>query len=183
MDLSEDKKKSLIRTTLIVLILFCSLLLLSRDLFCHCEEFLFWVSDPNSSHTSQHLFDPYSFSHFQHGLIFFFLLYWMKIPRIEWAVLIESLWEFAENTPMVINRYRTATIALGYTGDSITNSMFDVFCCACGFYVARRIPWKYTLAIYLFIEVFMLFVYRDSLILNVIMLLFPLDIIKEWQQA
>lgn len=182
MKLSFDSRQSILRSAVILIILFFSLVALSREFFCECGEFLFWVADPNSPHTSQHLFDPYSFSHFQHGLVFFLILGALKIPKIEWAILIESLWEFAENTPLVINRYRTATIALGYTGDSITNSIFDVLCCAAGFYLAKKINWKFSLVIYLVIEIGMLIAYKDSLILNVIMLLIPLDVIKEWQQ-
>jgi hypothetical protein len=144
---------------------------------------LLWVDDPNSPHTSQHIFDPYSMSHFQHGLVFFFLFSLVARPKLELAVLLESIWEYAENTPTVINRYRTATIALGYVGDSITNSVADVLCCVIGFWVARTINWRLSLAVYLLVEIFMLVAYRDSLILNVIMLLYPLDSIKAWQKA
>lgn len=144
---------------------------------------MFWVGDIASSHTSQHLLDPYSFSHIQHGLLFAALLCWAKKPYLEIALLIEAGWEILENTPLIIDRYRAATASLNYYGDSILNSMGDLLSCAMGFYVAMRVPRSVSISLFIAIETVMVIVLRDSLLLNVIMLLYPLEAIKEWQMG
>lgn len=154
---------------------------MNRLIWCTCATPQFWIGDSASSHTSQHLFDPYSFSHFQHGIFFFALLTLIKRPFLSVALILEVLWEVLENTPYVIERYRTDTIALSYTGDSIINSLGDLFACYLGFLAASKLPWKFSLAVYLAIELIMLILIRDSLTLNVIMLLYPLESIKNWQ--
>ncbi|WP_428308854.1 DUF2585 family protein [Lacipirellula sp.] len=157
-----------------------------RVWFCECNRLLFWVGDANSSHTSQHLLDPYSFTHFQHGLIFYWALAWL-VPRWSWqgrlvaATMIEALWEIVENSEFVINRYREATAALGYTGDSVVNSLGDLLSCVIGFAIAGRIGWRWTLALFVGIEAGLLLWIRDSLLLNVLMLFRPVEAIKNWQ--
>lgn len=136
--------------------------------------------------TSQHLLDPYTTSHFLHGLLFFWLLLlvrrWVTLPwRFVLAILLEVGWELLENSPVVIDRYRTATAALGYSGDSIVNSVSDVLACAAGFWVAERVRWTWLLVLLCVIELLMLAVYRDNLTLNVIMLLWPSPGIRAWQ--
>jgi hypothetical protein len=86
-----------------------------------------------------------------------------------------------ENTPMVIDRYRTATAALGYTGDSVLNSVFDILMMVVGFIVARKLPWWGTVALVIVLELIPLFVIRDNLTLNVWMLLAPDPRIAAWQ--
>ena len=51
---------------------------------------------------------------------------WPVERRFLIALLIEASWEVIENTPMVIDRYRATTAALGYTGDSVINSLSDI---------------------------------------------------------
>ena len=97
------------------------------------------------------------------------------------AVIVEAAWEIAENTPMVINRYREATISLGYTGDSIVNSASDIGWMTLGFLVALRLPWWASVALGLFLELLALAVIRDNLTLNVLMLLWPIDAVASWQ--
>ena len=63
------------------------------------------------------------------------------------AVAIEAAWEVLENSPLIIDRYREATIALGYTGDSIVNSVADIAWMALGFAFARRAPVWVTVAV------------------------------------
>jgi hypothetical protein len=97
------------------------------------------------------------------------------------AAAIEIAWEMMENSPVVINRYRTATMALGYEGDSILNSMGDVLSFVIGFYVARRAGLWWSIAIFLAVDLSMLWWIRDNLALNVLMLLWPIDAIRKWQ--
>jgi hypothetical protein len=157
-----------------------------RVWFCECRTLLFWIADAYSSHTSQHLLDPYSLTHLQHGLIFYWALLWLA-PRASWqtrlvaATAIEAAWEIVENSEFVINRYRDATAALGYTGDSVINSLGDLLACVLGFAIAGKIGWRWTLALFIGIEAGLVLWIRDSLLLNVLMLFYPLEAVKDWQ--
>ena len=97
------------------------------------------------------------------------------------ALLIEAAWEIAENTPMVIDRYREATIALGYNGDSILNSLSDIMMMAIGFLAARRLPVWASIAVVAALEIVPLIAIRDNLTLNIWMLVAPSDAIRTWQ--
>lgn len=66
--------------------------------------------------------------------------------RVAVALTIESAWETYENTDTVIDRYRAATIALGYYGDSVMNSVADILSCLLGFVMARRLAWWWTVS-------------------------------------
>lgn len=156
--------------------------------WCSCGSPVPWSWDTWSLHNSQHILDAYSFSHMQHGLVFFGVLALLgdraSIGTKLWAALgFEAAWEVLENTPMVIERYREATISLDYFGDSVANSMSDLAACWLGFEIARRLPWWGTVLLFVVVELAMLWAIHDSLILNVIMLLYPLDAIREWQAA
>jgi len=138
------------------------------------------------SGNSQHLFDWYTPSHIIHGFLFYFfgwLLFRRASPglRLTLAVAIEAAWEMLENSPIIIDRYREATTALGYTGDTVINSMSDVAAMAFGFAVARRIPWWATVAIAIGFELLTLAIIRDNLTLNVLMLVHPVEAVKQWQ--
>jgi hypothetical protein len=84
---------------------------------------------------------------------------------------------------MVIDRYRHATAALGYTGDSVINSVSDILMMVLGFLAARRLPLWASIALLLAIELAPLYVIRDNLTLNVWMLLWPDKAIAAWQAA
>ena len=165
---------------LVVLIM----LAMGRPPICTCGTVELWGEvGPKQS---QMLADWYSPSHIVHGFIFYALLslLWSKGPieqRFLAALLIEAAWEIAENTPMVIDRYREATIALGYSGDSILNSASDVAMMAIGFLAARKLPVWASVAIVLALELVPLIVIRDNLTLNVWMLLAPNETLKLWQ--
>jgi hypothetical protein len=140
----------------------------------------------NSSENSQHLTDWYTFSHVLHGFIFYALLWWLKpewsfAERFLAAVAIESGWEILENTPLIINRYRAATISLDYYGDSIVNSLSDIAAMALGFTLASILPVAATIAIALVFEAGTAYVIRDNLTLNVLMLIHPIEAVKAWQ--
>jgi hypothetical protein len=154
--------------------------------WCTCGHFLVWNGDAWGSETSQHLFDPYTFTHIAHGLAFCGLLL-LTVPRLRlawrfWlAVLIESAWEVLENTNFVIQRYREATAALGYMGDSVINSLGDVVACGLGFWLAHKLGWRRSIITFVVIEIVLLISIRDSLILNIIMLLYPSEALRTWQ--
>lgn len=169
-----------------LLVMLIGLKLEQRALFCGCGDWSPWISDVDSRHCSQHMFDAYTFSHVQHGVLFFAGL-WLLRDRIsrEWrlwvALFLEAAWEVFENSAFVIHRYRTATIALGYEGDSITNSLCDTLACVAGYWLASRITWKWSVAFFIAVELVLLTAIRDSLVLNVVMLVYPLEAIKQWQ--
>jgi len=157
-----------------------------RMWWCPAGDLSPWAFDVWSQHNSQHLIDPYSFTHILHGVLEFWILglIFRRIPlawRLFMAVLIEGSWEIAENTNYVINRYREATISLDYFGDSIINSMSDIFCCATGFAIASRLRFWRSLALFLATEAVLIVWIRDSLLLNVVMLIYPIEAIKQWQ--
>jgi hypothetical protein len=148
----------------------------------------FWEGDIWSSEQSQRFADPYTFSHTIHGMAFYAFLWLVarRAPvgrRFIGAILLESAWEVLENSPIIIERYREATIALGYVGDSVFNSVSDIFFAALGFLFAWRArPWI-TVAVIVAMEVGTLFWMRDNLTLNIVMLIHPIDAIQDWQMA
>jgi hypothetical protein len=140
----------------------------------------------NSTHNSQHLFDAYSLSHMLHGLLFFGGLWFFRgklslNARAVVATMIEIGWELLENSPVVIERYRKATVSLGYTGDAILNSICDVASFVLGFYLARKLGLWRSVALFVAVELLMLLIMRDNLALNVLMLLWPIDAVRRWQ--
>ena len=156
--------------------------------WCKCGQPFLWVDDAWTSHNSQHLLDPYSFTHVLHGLVFYGVLAWWlprwSLPWRMWlAIAVEAAWELIENTEFVIQRYREATAALGYAGDTIANVLGDILTCSLGFVLARYLGFRWSAALFVLTEVVLLIWIRDSLLLNVVMLLYPLDAIKVWQQA
>jgi hypothetical protein len=172
---------SLILAALFIAILFA----MGRIWWCECG-FGLWTSDANGEATSQHLADPYTFTHVLHGIIFYWALgLWSKTAplhrRFLLSLVIEVVWEILENSPPVIERYREATAALGYYGDSILNAMGDLIACACGFYLAARLPARIVVVVAVIEEIVLLLAIRDNLTLNIIMLLFPIESIKQWQ--
>ena len=153
---------------------------------CECGYVKLWEGGVNSSGNSQHLSDWYTPSHIIHGFLFYWFawLLFRRAPltaRFSFAVLVEAAWEVLENTPMVIDRYRTATMALGYTRDSILNSAMDTVFMALGFLAAARLPVWVTVAIAIGFELMTGWIIRDNLALNVLMLVWPVDAIREWQ--
>jgi hypothetical protein len=153
-----------------------------------CQQHDYWPISikVNSPHNSQHIFDAYSLSHVLHGIIFFGFLWLFRkrlrlVVRAAIAAAIEIGWELLENSPIIITRYRTATMSLGYTGDSIINSLGDIFSFVVGFYIARKLGLWWSIAIFVAVEMLMLLLMRDNLTLNVLMLLWPIDAVRKWQ--
>ena len=162
------------------------LLLMGRIPICECGTVKLWHGETMSSENSQHLSDWYSPSHVIHGFVFYGIL-WLFARRqsvglrLVVATIIESAWEIVENTDWIINRYREATISLDYYGDSVINSTFDILFMVFGFALAARLPVWVTVAAALVFELFVGYMIRDNLTLNVIMLLWPLQSIRDWQ--
>lgn len=171
---------------LIVAVAAAAELAMGRHPICTCGSIELWVGARDSPKTSQMLLDWYSLSHVVHGLLFYAAL-WLVARRlpVEWrflaAVIIESAWEIVENTPLVIDRYRAATAALGYSGDSIVNSMSDIAMMAVGFLAARKLPLWASIVVLLCLELIPLAAIRDNLFLNVWMLLAPNAAVLAWQ--
>ena len=146
-----------------------------------------WSSDAWGTHNSQHLFDPYSFTHILHGLSYYGLLYLIFRRKISlaWllfiAVLAESTWEILENSNAVIEHYRATTISLQYFGDSVANSFGDILCCIAGFFIAHKLAFWRSLALFVLTEIVLIFWIHDSLLINIIMLIYPIEAIKTWQ--
>lgn len=161
-------------------------LAMGRHPICTCGIIELWVGTRDSPKTSQMLADWYSLSHIVHGLIFYALL-WLLFRRwpVGWrflvALIVEASWEVIENTPMVIDRYRETTAALGYSGDSVLNSMSDILMMCVGFLAARKLPVWAAIALVVVLEVVPLFVIRDNLTLNILNLLAPNHAIQAWQ--
>jgi Protein of unknown function (DUF2585) len=163
---------------------------MGRPPICACGEIKLIHLVVQSSENSQHLSDWYTPSHIIHGFLFYGAghLLRKKWPAlfpldvaVSLAIIAEGAWEILENSPIIIDRYREVTISWGYAGDSIVNSLADIFWMMLGFFIASRLPWKATLVIALIFEVFVGWMIRDNLALNVLMLTAPLESVKEWQ--
>lgn len=160
--------------------------LMGQPFWCKCGGLSPWSWDIWSSHNSQHLVDPYFFTHVLHGVVLCGLLYWLpqrvsEPSRFLTAVVLEAGWEILENSPTIIERYRAATISKDYFGDSIINSAGDLIACILGYLLARRLGFRRSIVLFLLTELILLITIRDGLILNVLMLVYPSEVIKNWQ--
>lgn len=176
----------------LVLVAIAVLFAMDRPPICTCGTVELWHGPVRSSGNSQHLTDWYSPSHFTHGLIMYGLawLLWTQLRLFggrpaPWAlpiaVLVEAAWEVAENTPAVIDRYRAVTVSFGYSGDSIVNSAADIGWMVAGFLFASRVPSWLSVATAIGFELLTLWIIRDNLTLNVVMLFWPIEAVRQWQ--
>jgi hypothetical protein len=147
-----------------------------------------WSGNINSDENSQQITDPYTFTHVVHGAVFYGVTRIVLgsqpvVVRAVVTIALESAWESYENTEQVINRYRAETIALGYYGDSVINSVFDIIACGVGFVLAWKLPARATVAWVAAVEIALALTIRDNLTLNVLMLLHPVAAIRRWQMG
>lgn len=162
------------------------LLAMGRSPLCGRGVVALWASDIFSAQASQQIADAYSFVHVLHGVIFFWVLraVWpiASVPaRLVCVTVIAVAWELVENSEVVIHRYREATISAAYTGDSVLNSTGDVLFCLIGFLIALRVGGRASAVTVLVTEAALVMWIRDGLLLNVVMLLYPVDAIRRWQ--
>jgi hypothetical protein len=170
----------------IILVSAAYLLWIGREPWCKCGYVKLWHGQVVSSENSQHISDWYTPSHIIHGFLFFGVL-WLVARRLAFgwrlviATLVECAWEIVENSDAVIERYRTVTISLDYFGDSVLNTVSDVLAMILGFWLASKLPVWATVALILVFEATTIWIIRDGLLLNILMLLYPLDWVANWQ--
>jgi hypothetical protein len=180
------RNRTAIAALLVVAVAAAILLAMGRNPICTCGSIDLWVGARDTPKTSQMLADWYSLSHIVHGLLFFALLWlvarrWSIGTRFIAALLVESAGEVIENTPLVIDRYRETAAALGYSGDSVINSVSDILMMCVGFLAARKLPVWASLLLLIVLEIVPLFVIRDNLALNILNLIAPNAAIAAWQ--
>jgi len=193
-DHNEAMKQTSVRLPFILavaatMIMIAALYAQGRVWWCKLGDYGIYVNQAwNSSHTSQHLFDPYSFTHILHGVLFFWLtgLIFSKLSG-EWrffiAIFAEAAWEVFENTNFIIEKYRENTASLDYFGDSILNSAGDLMACAAGFWIAWKLGTWRSLIFFVMVEILLLIWIQDSFLLNILMLIYPLEEVKSWQMG
>ena len=189
---TESKRAGLLQiaaTCLVLLLMIVMLRVEGRSFFCTtCGHLAFWIGDTCSSSTSQQLFDPYSYTHVLHGFLFFWLiaLLFRRLTPV-WqfwlALFLEAVWEVFENTKFVIDKYRTETAALGYTGDTVLNSLGDLACALAGFLLARQLGVRRSLIVFALVELVLILWIHDSLLLQILMLVRPVEALKSWQMC
>ena len=185
-------RRAVVATAVVCLLVLGILLAMGRPPICACGTVKLWHGVVQSAENSQHIADWYSASHVIHGLLFYFFAWvlWVRwrlfggVPAryaMPIAAAFEAFWEILENSPMIIERYRAVTVSFGYVGDSIVNSLSDIGWMVIGFLLASRLPVWVSVALALALELATLILIRDNLTLNVLMLVWPMDSVRQWQ--
>jgi hypothetical protein len=162
---------------------------MGRPWWCRAGDYAVWSGDVWSRHNSQHLVDPYTITHVLHGIALYGLLWALLRGRVgprgraALAIAVETAWEIIENTDAMIERYRTATISLDYYGDSVANSLGDIIGFVFGYLGAGVMPVWLSLLGFVAVDGLLVLWIRDSLLLNVLMLVHPIEAVKAWQMS
>jgi phosphate starvation-inducible membrane PsiE len=168
------------------------LFVMGQPMICPCGHVALWTGVINGPENSQQLSDWYTLSHIVNGVLFFWILSLItKYTRFKFtlsqrfliALGVEIGWELFENSDFIINRYRSATIAFDYYGDSIVNSISDSIAMSVGFLLAKKIRTSLIVAAIIFMELLAAFMVRDNLTLNIVMLLYPIEAVQVWQSS
>jgi hypothetical protein len=189
--LPEERNRNLAAAVAMAVIVIATAFVLrsqGRLWTCACGEVYLWAGDVWSAHNSQHFLDPYAFTHVLHGFLFFWTLGVLASRlwpawQLTLAIFLEAIWEVVENAEFIIERYRTTTISVGYAGDTVLNSAGDILMTGAGFWLARRLGFRLSIVLFFITEFVLLVWIRDGLILNVVMLLYPVEAIKAWQMG
>ena len=186
MKTSQPARRLVICTVAVVAVTAAILLSMGREPICKCGYVKLWHGVVQSSENSQHITDWYTPSHVIHGFLFYGLFFlvgrrWPIAARLLAATVLESGWEILENSPLIINRYREGTISLDYYGDSVINSVSDITSMIVGFVLVWRLPVKVTVSLAIAAELFVGYMIRDNLTLNIIQLIFQSAAITRWQ--
>ena len=185
---ASPSRLELAAVTAIIIAAALALLWMGRVAICKCGYVKLWHGVVMSSENSQHIADWYSFSHIIHGFLFYGALWyfgrgWSFGSRLFLATMMECGWEVFENTDFIINRYRETTISLDYYGDSVLNSLCDSLAMILGFIAASRLPVLVIVGLGLAMELIVGAIIRDNLTLNIVMLLWPFEFLKNWQSG
>jgi hypothetical protein len=181
-----EPRRFVLATLGVVIAVAIVLLAMGREPICKCGYVKAWHGVVVSAENSQHIADWYTPSHIIHGFAFYGLFWlvgrrWPLGARLLAATALEAGWEILENTPLIINRYREATIALDYYGDSVLNSVSDIGWMILGFVLASRLPVWASIALIVIAEAGVGYAIRDNLALNILMLIYPLEAVRHWQ--
>lgn len=145
-----------------------------------------WSSEVWSRSNSQHPLDPYTLTHTMFGILCFwtFSLIAKGSPlsrRFLFAIIAACVWELCENSMLFIERFRHATAAADYMGDALVNSATDIAACGVGFMFAVKIKTRTSVLIFIAVELLTAIWVRDNLLLNVLMIVCPIEGVKNWQ--
>jgi hypothetical protein len=182
---------SIVTVAIVILLLvlqYFQLHAMGQPTICTCGYVRIWYGGIATSENSQHLIDWWTYTHVMHGIVLYLLL-WLLVPRMPvWgrllvAVGLEVGWEIFENTPLIINRYRQGALALGYSGDSIVNSLADTVAAISGFGIAAVAPSRALAVGVVLAELLSAYLIRDNLVLNIVQLIHPTEVVSRWQSG
>ena len=146
-------------------------------------EFPIMVPEWYPPKVGQYMFDPQSFMNILHGVILH-LLIGRIIPfsiGLPLALLIELGWEFLENT-----EYWRKLTNNDEDKESIHHVVGAIISCLIGYSFSTMFlsigAWWLSIAWIVISEIGCFVYMRDNLTLSIIMVIYPMDRIKQWQQ-